>query len=226
MSEERKKTSKDHMIQFFIKRIIDIIASLAGLFFLFPVFILIAIAIKLSSKGPVFFLQDRVGKDTQIFKLVKFRTMVPGAVNMGAGLSITANDPRITRIGVILRKTSLDEIPQLFNVLKGDISLVGPRPTVPQHLVYYGAFEHQRLKVKPGITGLAMVRGRGSVPWSVRIKYDVEYVHNFSLWLDLKILIETLWVVIARKNVYYDYEKLGPAFDLTKKPEESNTNNK
>lgn len=195
---------------------IDIIIAFAGLVLLLPLFILIAAAIKLTSKGPVFFLQDRVGKDATIFKLVKFRTMVPGAVNMGAGLSITSGDPRITRVGSILRKTSLDEIPQLFNVLKGDISLVGPRPTVPQHLEYYGDFERRRLEMKPGITGLAMVRGRGSVPWSVRIKYDVEYIDNFSLWLDFKILIQTLWVVLARKNVYYDYEKHGPAFDLVK----------
>ncbi|MGA2173306.1 MAG: sugar transferase [Sedimentisphaerales bacterium] len=226
MGIESKKISAALKIQFFIKRMIDIIVSAAGLVLLFPVLALIAVAIKLTSKGPVFFQQDRVGKDVKIFKFLKFRTMVPEAVNMGAGLRVTPDDPRITRVGRILRKTSLDELPQLFNVLKGDISLVGPRPTVPQHLEYYGDFERRRLEVKPGITGLAMVRGRGSVPWSVRIKYDVEYVDNFSLWLDLKILAETLWVVLARKNIYYDYEKHGPAFDLVKPSDGSGSSNR
>lgn len=204
------------MIQLFIKSVIDIIASAAGLVLLIPVLVLIAVAIKLTSKGPVFFHQDRLGINGRIFKLHKFRTMVTGAVSIGTGLAVAGNDVRITKVGAILRKTSLDELPQLFNVLKGDISLVGPRPTVPQHLEYYGDFERRRLEVKPGITGLAMVRGRGSVPWSVRIKYDVEYIDNFSLWLDFKILVQTLWVVLARKNVYYDYEKHGSAFDLVK----------
>ena len=203
-------------IQLIIKRLIDIVASAIGVVLLSPLLILIAVVIKLTSRGPILFCQDRVSRGAGIFKLYKFRTMVPGAVNMGAGLKVTDKDPRITPIGGVLRKTSIDELPQLFNVLKGDISLVGPRPTVPQHLEYYGDFERRRLEVKPGITGLAMVRGRGSVPWSVRIKYDVEYVDNFSLWLDLKILLETVWVVLARKNVYYDYDKYGPAFDLVK----------
>jgi lipopolysaccharide/colanic/teichoic acid biosynthesis glycosyltransferase len=205
---------------------IDITVSAAGLVLLFPVLVLIAVAIKLMSKGPVFFRQDRVSKDMKIFKFLKFRTMVPGADQMGAGLRVTPDDPRITRVGAILRKTSLDELPQLFNVLKGDISLVGPRPTVPQHLEYYGDFERRRLEVKPGITGLAMVRGRGSVPWSVRIKYDVEYIDKFSLWLDFKILVQTLWAVLARKNVYYDYERHGPAFDLVKPSDRSGSSNR
>jgi len=203
-------------IQLVVKRLVDIVASTLGLFLLGPAMLCIALLIKLTSKGPVFFCQDRLGKDSTVFILYKFRTMVPGAINMGAGLSITENDPRITSVGSLLRKCSLDEFPQLFNVLKGDISLVGPRPTVPQHLEYYGEFERRRLEMRPGITGLAMVRGRGSVPWSVRIKYDVQYIDNFSLWLDLKILLGTVWVVLRRKNVYYDYEKHGPPFDLVK----------
>jgi len=208
-------------IQLAIKCVIDIIAAAVGLAVLFPVFVLIAAAIKLTSRGPVFFLQDRVGMEGKIFKLFKFRTMVPGAAKMGRGLGVTPRDPRITRTGAILRKMSLDELPQLVNVLKGDISLIGPRPTVPEHLAYYGDFEYRRLEVKPGITGLAMVRCRGSMPWSVRIKYDVEYIDKFNLWLDCKILAETLWVVLARKNIYYDYEKHGPAFDLVKPSEKS-----
>ena len=221
MNNRLKQVSVSRKIQLFIKSFIDIIASAVGLVLLFPLFVLIAVAIKLTSKGPVFFCQDRLGINGRIFKLHKFRTMVAGAVSIGTGLSVAGNDARITKVGAILRKTSLDELPQLFNVLKGDISLVGPRPTVPEHLEYYGDFERRRLEVKPGITGLAMVRGRGSVPWSVRIKYDVEYVDNFSLWLDFKILVQTLLVVLTRKNIYYDYEKLGPAFDLVKPPEKS-----
>ena len=203
-------------IQFLIKRLLDIFISAIGLLLLLPLLIIIAIAIKTTSKGPVFFLQDRVGKNAKIFKLFKFRTMIPGAIKIGDGLKVSSDDARITRTGSFLRKTSLDELPQLFNVLKGDISLVGPRPTVPQHLEYYGDFERRRLEVKPGITGLAMVRGRGSVPWSVRIKNDIEYIDNFNLWLDFKIIVQTFWVVLMRKNVYYNYEKNGPAFDLVK----------
>lgn len=216
MNDRLKQVSTSRKIQLFIKSVIDVIVAAVGLVLLFPPFVLISIAIKLTSKGPVFFHQDRVGINGRIFKLYKFRTMVVGAENIGAGLSVAGNDVRITKAGAILRKTSLDELPQLFNVLKGDLSLVGPRPTVPQHLEYYGEFERRRLEVKPGITGLAMVRGRGSVPWSVRIKYDVEYVENFSLWLDLKILLQTVWVVLTRKNIYYNYEKFGKPFDLKK----------
>ena len=204
-------------IQLFIKRIIDFVASLMGSIAACPIFIGVALLVKLTSRGPVLFCQDRVGKDANIFKLYKFRTMVPNAVNMGTGLTTVEGDPRITSIGRFLRKSSLDELPQLFNVLKGDISLVGPRPTVPQHLDYYGEFERRRLEMKPGITGLAMVKGRNRNPWSVRIKYDVEYIDSFNLWLDLKILLKTVCVVLLRKDTYYNYEKNGPAFDLTKK---------
>lgn len=210
-------------LQSAIKRLIDFVTALVGLLLLSPVMLWTVIVIKLTSRGPIFFLQERLGKDASIFKLYKFRTMIVGAVNIGKGLSVTEKDPRITSVGAFLRKTSLDEIPQLINVLKGDISLVGPRPTVPQHLEYYGEFEKRRLEAKPGITGLAMIKGRASIPWSKRIEYDVEYVDNFSLWLDLKILLQTILIVIRRKNVYYDYEKNGPPFDL-KKPEAKTIN--
>ncbi|RKY10379.1 MAG: sugar transferase [Planctomycetota bacterium] len=200
--------------QLVIKRLIDFVASLFGLIAAFPVMLVMAILIKLTSKGPIFFCQERLGKDAKIFKLYKFRTMVPNAVNMGDGLSTGAGDPRITPIGRFLRKSSLDELPQLFNVLKGHISLVGPRPTVPQHLEYYDEYQRRRLEMKPGITGLAMVKGRNRNPWSIRIKYDVEYIDSFNLWLDLKILVMTVWVVLSGRDTYYDYEKYGPAFDL------------
>ena len=207
-------------IQLAIKRIFDFFAAFFGLVLLVPVVLAVAVLIKLTSKGPILFCQDRLGKNAIIFRLYKFRTMVPNAVNMEVGLSVIENDKRITPIGKFLRKTSLDEFPQLFNVIKGDISLVGPRPTIPQHLGYYGEFERTRLKMRPGVTGLAMVRGRASIPWSQRIKYDVQYVENFSLWLDLKILVETSLVVLKRENTYYDHEKYGPAFDLVKQNED------
>jgi len=202
--------------QIIIKRSVDIFVSTVCLLALSPLLLIIATIIKASGKGPILFLQDRLGKNARIFKLYKFRTMVPDAINMGSGVLVAEKDSRITPLGTFLRKTSLDELPQLFNVLKGDISLVGPRPTIPEHLQYYGEFERRRLKVRPGITGLATIRGRASIPWSQRIKYDVEYIDNFSLWFDLKILLKTILVVFRRKGTYYDYEKHGPAFDLIK----------
>jgi len=207
-------------IQLGIKRGIDVIIALLSLALLSPLILVIALAIRLESRGPVLFRQTRVGKGGRLFRLNKFRTMIPGAVNMGTGLTTAKDDSRITRIGRLLRRSSLDELPQLLNVLIGDISLVGPRPTVPEHLEYYGPFERRRLEVKPGITGLAMVRGRNSNPWSVRINYDVEYVERFSLWLDSLILAKTVWVVLSHKDTYYDYEKYGPAFDLVKPNEQ------
>ncbi len=203
-------------LQLCIKRCVDFISALLGLILCAPLLGLLAAAVKLTDRGSVLFRQTRVGKDGRPFKLNKFRTMVRGAEALGTGLTTAESDPRITRVGRVLRRTSLDELPQLLNVLVGDISLVGPRPTVPAHLEYYGRFERRRLEMRPGITGLAMIRGRSSNPWSVRIRYDVEYVDNFSLWLDLKILLKTVPVVVGRKGTYYDYEKHGPAFDLVK----------
>lgn len=203
-------------IQLLMKRVIDFVVSCGGLIVLLPVMLIVALLVKLTSRGPVFFCQDRLGKNACIFKLYKFRTMIPNAVNLGDGLSTGAGDPRITPIGRFLRKSSLDELPQLYNVLKGDISLVGPRPTVPQHLSYYNEHQRRRLEMKPGITGLAMVKGRNRNPWSIRINYDVQYIDTFSLWLDLKILILTAYVVLSGRDTYYDYEKYGPAFDLNK----------
>lgn len=194
------------------------IASVVGIIAVSPILLCVAILIKLTGKGPILFCQDRLGKDARVFKLYKFRTMIPNAVNVGSGLSVSERDARITPVGAFLRKTSIDELPQLFNVLKGDISLVGPRPTVPLHLDYYGVFERRRLEMKPGITGLSMIRGRANNPWSVRIQYDVEYIDNFSLWLDCVILWKTIWVVLKGENTYYDYEKhKKPPFDLVKK---------
>ena len=202
--------------QLAVKRCFDVVAALLGLIVLGPMMLLIALVVRLTSKGPALFAQDRLGKDERVFRIYKFRTMTVGAAHTGPGVSTLPEDPRLTRLGRILRKASLDELPQLINVLRGQMSLVGPRPTVPAQLEYYGPFERRRLEMLPGVTGLAMVRGRSSNPWSVRIKYDVEYIETFSLWLDLKIIMKTLWLVVRRKSTAYDYAAHGKAFDLVK----------
>ena len=189
-----------------IKRIIDIIASVVGLILLMPLFIIIAVLIKLTSKGPVFFRQKRLGKKGIVFKIYKFRTMIDNAEKLGDGIHITKNDDRITSIGRILRKYSLDELPQLINVLRGEMSLVGPRPLLtnePKEYSMYTSEEKIRFMMKPGITGLAQINGR-SLTWEEKFVYDKQYVENFSLIMDLKILIRTIGQVIFPKNIYKD----------------------
>jgi len=159
--------------------------------------------IKIDSKGPVIFKQNRVGKNKEIFTIYKFRTMVENAENKGSGFYVKENDDRITRVGNFLRKTSLDELPQLYNVLKGDMSLVGPRPTLKYQVDEYDDFEELRLNVKPGITGWAQVNGRNILSWPEKIKLDVWYVKNRSLLLDIKILIKTIKILFTHK-VYSD----------------------
>jgi len=190
-------------VQLVFKRALDVILSAAGLILLAVPFTLIALAIKADSRGPVFFHQERVGKDGKIFRTWKFRTMVEGAVHQGLGYTVAKDDPRITRVGRVLRNWGLDELPQLINVLKGEMSLVGPRPTLPYQVEHYDNFQRRRLAVKPGITSLAVVSGRNLLPWEERIKLDVWYVDHWSLWLDFKILLKTIWtVLIKREGVY------------------------
>lgn len=155
--------------------------------------------IKLDSKGPVFFNQERVGEDGELFTIYKFRTMVENAENKGSGYYVKKNDNRITKIGNFLRKTSLDELPQLINVLKGDMSLVGPRPTLEYQVEEYDDFERKRLKMKPGITGWAQVNGRNNLSWPEKIKLDVWYFNNWSFLLDLKILFRTFIILFTHK---------------------------
>ncbi len=189
-----------------IKRAMDIFVSLIGLFFSLPLFFLIAVAIKADSSGPVFFKQKRCGKNGKEFTMIKFRTMVQDAPGLQNKLSANKDvdgpvfkmksDPRITRIGRILRKTSLDELPQLFNVLKGEMSLVGPRPLVMSEMKCSPNWREVRLKVKPGITGLWQIQGRSEAPFHDWIRYDIYYVKHQSIFLDLKILIKTIKVVV------------------------------
>ncbi|UCZ52955.1 sugar transferase [Bacillus shivajii] len=193
-------------LNLFLKRTIDILGSLIGVIIISPILIIIALSIKLTSKGPVFFKQKRIGKNGTVFKILKFRTMVVNAEQIGSGLFVkTENDNRITKIGKLLRATSLDELPQLWNVVIGDMSLVGPRPPVPHHpykYADYSDFQRKRFEMKPGMTGLTQVTVRNSVSWDERIPVDVEYVEKFNIWLDIKILFKTIQKLFKRESIY------------------------
>ena len=207
----KMKTNKSKNL--ILKRIIDIVISSIGLIILFPIFAIIGILIKLDSIGPVFFVQERTGRDGKIFKAYKLRTMVENAEKKGLKYRVAKDDKRITRIGKHLR-WGIDELPQLINVFKGEISLVGPRPTLPHQIKKYSEREKRRLEVKPGITGWALVNGRNILSWPERIKLDIWYVDHWSICLDLKILFKTVWVVIFEREGVYgkdgvtrDYER-------------------
>lgn len=190
---------------YYVKSVIDFILAFIGLIILSPFFLVIAILIKLDSKGPVFYKQKRLGKSGKVFEIYKFRTMVDNAISMGTGLRTDEGDPRITKVGNILRKTSLDELPQLINILKGEMSLIGPRPPVPYHPYKYEDYtaeKKRRFLVKPGITGYAQVMVRNSGTWDERIVYDVEYVDNMSFSLDCYIFFKTIFKVIKCDGVY------------------------
>ena len=174
-----------------MKRALDVAASSLMLLVASPVLAGSAAAIVLEDRGPVLYRQRRVGRDGVEFELLKLRTMVVGAEKMGAGLAVNQGDPRITKVGRLLRRLSLDELPQLWNVLRGDMSLVGPRPTLAYQVERYTQRQRRRLQVKPGITGWAQVHGRAKLPWDARIELDVWYVEHRSFWLDLKILAKT-----------------------------------
>jgi len=193
-------------LQLVLKRVLDIAVSLLSLVLLVVPFALIALAIKLDSKGPVFFRQERVGLNGRVFKTWKFRTMVVGAVDQGLGYNVTQDDPRITKVGRFLRSWGLDELPQLINVLRGEMSIVGPRPTLEYQVEEYDDFQRDRLLVKPGITGWALIHGRNLLTWEERIKYDVWYVDHWSIVLDLWIMLRTIWVVLIKREGVY-----GPA---------------
>jgi lipopolysaccharide/colanic/teichoic acid biosynthesis glycosyltransferase len=185
-----------------IRRAIDIVVAALALVLSAPVLVVAAIAIRLESRGPAFYSQRRSGLHGEQFNMLKLRTMVDGAEHIGAGLAVDAGDSRITRVGALLRRTSLDELPNLVNVLHGEMSLIGPRPTLPAQVAQYTARQHGRLAVKPGITGWAQVNGRASLPWSQRIELDLYYVEHRSLLLDLKILLRTPSLVLGGGGVY------------------------
>lgn len=178
-----------------LERIFDVVLSTIIIVILSPLLLFISILIKLDSKGAIIFKQKRIGKNEKEFIIYKFRTMVKNAEKKGTKYRVTKNDERITKVGDFLRKTSLDELPQLFNVLLGDMSLVGPRPTLDFIINEYNEYQKKRLEVKPGMTGLAQINGRQSLSWEEKIEYDIKYVENQSIWLDIKIIFKTFFVL-------------------------------
>jgi lipopolysaccharide/colanic/teichoic acid biosynthesis glycosyltransferase len=185
-----------------LKRLTDIVGAALALVVLSPVLLAIAVAVRLDSRGPIFYVDRRVGRGGRVFRAYKFRSMVDRARQQGLGLEVAQADARITRVGRFLRTWSLDELPQIFNVLLGDMSLVGPRPTVPEQVARYSAEQRRRLVMRPGITGLAQVSGRNAIPWSKRIELDIYYVDNWSYGLDVRIVWRTLGVVARRSGLY------------------------
>ena len=185
-----------------IKRMLDFVLAAAGLAVCSPVIAALAVAIRLESPGHPFYTQTRAGKDGRPFMIYKLRTMVTGAEFTGAGLAIQEGDDRITRIGRFLRRYSLDELPNLYNVLRGEMSIVGPRPTLLHQVEQYTERQHRRLEVKPGITGWAQINGRASLPWSERIELDIWYVEHRSLGLDLRIIARTVGMVLSGQGLY------------------------
>jgi lipopolysaccharide/colanic/teichoic acid biosynthesis glycosyltransferase len=185
-----------------IRRAIDIAVSLLALAAGTPVMLIAMIAIRIESKGHPIYRQRRIGRDGRPFDLLKLRTMVDGAEHVGAGLAVNENDSRITRVGAFLRRTSLDELPNLLNVLRGEMSLIGPRPTVPVQVDQYDARQRGRLAIRPGITGWAQVHGRTALPWSQRIELDLHYIEHRSLRMDLEILWRTVTLVAHGSGLY------------------------
>jgi lipopolysaccharide/colanic/teichoic acid biosynthesis glycosyltransferase len=190
-------------------RALDVVVASVALAISTPLLAVAALLIKLESRGPVFYRQRRVGRHGEPFDLWKLRTMVPGAESMGAGIYVVESDPRITRTGRLLRRLSLDELPNLINVLKGEMALVGPRPTVQEQVDRYTERQRRRLEVRPGITGWAQVNGRTSLPWPERIELDVWYVEHRSLRLDVRILAKTARLLASGRGLYSDELKQG-----------------
>jgi lipopolysaccharide/colanic/teichoic acid biosynthesis glycosyltransferase len=192
-----------------LNRVLDAAAAALGLALSSPVLAAAALAIKLEDRGPVLYRQRRVGLNGEEFELVKLRTMVVGAEREGSGYAVNEGDPRITRVGRTLRRLSIDEVPQLWNVVRGDMSVVGPRPTLAYQVERYTPRQRRRLEVKPGITGWAQVNGRTSLPWPERIELDVWYVEHRSLRLDLRILGRTARMLATGHGLYSDDLKQG-----------------
>ena len=197
------------MYKNYFKTLIDKILSLLGMVFLCPVFIVITFALLIDNKGKAFFTQDRPGKNGEIFKIIKFKTMNDKKDAQG---NLLSDADRLSVFGKIVRKTSLDEIPQLFNVLIGNMSLIGPRPLLPEYLPLYNSFQNKRHLVKPGITGWAQVNGRNAITWQKKFELDVWYVNHLSFWLDIKIIFLTIKKVFVSEGINAEGEITTIAF--------------
>lgn len=210
----------------FLKRFFDIVLSALALIILFPIWIVIAIAIKCDSRGPVLFTQMRLTRNGRPFRMYKFRSMVVNAEAMEAGIFNYENDPRVTKVGRFLRTTSIDELPQLFNVLKGDLSLVGPRPCVTYELGDYETLNEKykkRFEVRGGITGLAQIKGRNENSWEEKVTYDNQYIELFArqgIWLDIKILFGTVAKVFKKQDIYEEKDENLSDAEAAKRAEE------
>lgn len=210
--DEFEFKSNGGKVYLFLKRCLDIVASMIGLICLSPIIILVAIAIKIESKGPVLFSQDRVGKDGKIFKMYKMRSMVQNAEElkeklleqneMSGPMFKMKDDPRITKVGKFIRKTSIDELPQLINVIKGDMSLVGPRPSLPKEVEEFEPWMYERLAVKPGLTCYWQVMGRNNIDFEDWMKLDIKYVRERNFFLDIKLIFKTFFVLFGDKNAH------------------------
>lgn len=199
------------MYKRFVKRFFDFLIALFGITLTSPILLTVSIALHYANKGAgVFFLQERPGKSTRIFRIVKFKTMTD---QKGKNGELLPASQRITKIGRVIRSLSIDELPQLFNVLKGDMSLVGPRPLLVQYLPLYSTEQSRRHEVRPGITGWAQVNGRNTISWKQKFEYDVWYVDNLSLWLDIKIILLTLKKVIKRADINAENDSTMPTFN-------------
>ncbi|AOY52882.1 sugar transferase [Clostridium perfringens] len=197
-------------IQYFIKRTFDIIASLGGLIVFSPIIIVVAILVRVNLGSPILFTQDRVGKNNKIFKMMKFRTMKDGVDKYG---NLLPDSERLTNFGKILRSTSLDELPELINILKGDMSLIGPRPLLVEYLPLYSEEQKRRHDVLPGLTGWAQINGRNSISWGEKFKLDVYYVNNWSIWLDIKIFFLTFSKLFRRDGINQEGMATAVKFD-------------
>lgn len=208
--EIESESSMEFSLYEVIKRLIDVVCSFLGLLVLSPLFIIIAIIIKTTSKGPVFFFQKRVGKNGKEFDMYKFRSMVVNAEElkeklvaqneMSGPMFKMKDDPRVTKVGKFIRKTSIDELPQLWNVLKGDMSLVGPRPSLPKEVKQFEKWMYKRLTVKPGLTCYWQVSGRNNIDFEDWMKLDISYVEDRNLWIDIKLIFKTVLVLFGDKN--------------------------
>lgn len=210
--DEYEFESAEGKVYLFLKRGLDIVASMLGLIVLSPIIILVAIAIKLESKGPVLFSQDRVGRKGKVFKMYKMRSMVQNAEElkeklleqneMSGPMFKMKDDPRITKVGKFIRKTSIDELPQLINVIKGDMSLVGPRPSLPKEVKEFEPWMYERLAVKPGLTCYWQVMGRNNIDFEDWMKLDIKYVRERNFFLDIKLIFKTFFVLFGDKNAH------------------------